>query len=200
MKIRFLIPLAFVFCCLLSACQQTTDSNAQPSLAVVDMARVMRESEPGKAGVKFLEGMQAEMQQKLDAVQAKLEKNPKDEAAQQELQQLYMASQQRIQMEQQNVANRLYDMMQRVLNAYREQQNYTVIIAADVAAAYSPSVDVTSAVIAEVNKQKMSFTPLPEPAATPAPATADPLQDAPAPAEAPQKASEEVTGEAPASK
>ncbi|MDO5483775.1 MAG: OmpH family outer membrane protein [Desulfovibrionaceae bacterium] len=178
MKLRYLVPLALICCFLLPACQQTDSKDARPALAVVDMGRVMRDSEPGREGVKFLEGIQAEMQQKLDEVQGKLEKDPKNKEAQQELQQLYMASQQRIQMEQQNVANKLYDMMQRVLNAYREQQGYTVILAADVAASYSASVDVTNAVIAEVNKQKMTFAPMPE-AGTPAPADA-PAEEQPA--------------------
>ena len=42
---------------MLLACQQTETKDAQPKLAVVDMARIMRDSEPGKAGVKFLEGL-----------------------------------------------------------------------------------------------------------------------------------------------
>lgn len=50
MRIRFFMPLIFVLSFMLLACQQT-DNAAQPKLAVVDMARIMRDSEPGKAGV-----------------------------------------------------------------------------------------------------------------------------------------------------
>ena len=46
------------------------------------------------------------------------------------------------------------------------------------AAAFNPKADVTAAVIAEVNKQKIDFKPLPEPAAPEA---------APAPAAQPQE-------------
>ena len=159
------MPLVFVLSFMLLACQQTETKDAQPKLAVVDMARIMRDSEPGKAGVKFLEGLQAGMQDKLNAIQARLEKDPKDEAAQKELQGVYMTAQQRMQAEQQNVVNLLYDTIQRVLNTYREQQGYDVIISAEVAAAFNPKADVTTAVIAEVNKQKIDFKPLPEPAA-----------------------------------
>ena len=109
------------------------------------------------------------MQDKLNAIQARLEKDPKDEAAQKELQGVYMTAQQRMQAEQQNVVNLLYDTIQRVLNTYREQQGYDVIISAEVAAAFNPKADVTTAVIAEVNKQKIDFKPLPEPAAPEAP-------------------------------
>ncbi len=165
MRIRLFMPLVFVLSFMLLACQQTETKDAQPKLAVVDMARIMRDSEPGKAGVKFLEGLQAGMQDKLNAIQARLEKDPKDEAAQKELQGVYMTAQQRMQAEQQNVVNLLYDTIQRVLNTYREQQGYDVIISAEVAAAFNPKADVTTAVIAEVNKQKIDFKPLPEPAA-----------------------------------
>lgn len=172
------MPLVFVLSFMLLACQQTETKDAQPKLAVVDMARIMRDSEPGKAGVKFLESLQSGMQEKLNAIQARLEKDPKDEAAQKELQGVYMASQQRMQAEQQNVVNLLYDTIQRVLNAYREQQGYDIILSAEVAAAFNPKADVTAAVIAEVNKQKIDFKPLPEPAAPEA---------APAPAAQPQE-------------
>lgn len=172
------MPLAFVLSFMLLACQQTETKDAQPRLAVVDMARVMRDSEPGKAGVKFLEGLQSGMQDKLNAIQARLEKDPKDEAAQKELQSVYMTSQQRMQAEQQNVVNLLYDAIQRVLNTYREQQGYDAILSAEVAAAFNPKADVTAAVIAEVNKQKIDFKPLPEPAAPEAaPAAAAQPQD-----------------------
>lgn len=178
MRIRLFMPLVFVLSFMLLACQQTETKDAQPKLAVVDMARIMRDSEPGKAGVKFLESLQSGMQEKLNAIQARLEKDPKDEAAQKELQGVYMASQQRMQAEQQNVVNLLYDTIQRVLNAYREQQGYDIILSAEVAAAFNPKADVTAAVIVEVNKQKIDFKPLPEPAAPEA---------APAPAAQPQE-------------
>ena len=178
MRIRLFMPLVFVLSFMLLACQQTETKDAQPKLAVVDMARIMRDSEPGKAGVKFLESLQSGMQEKLNAIQARLEKDPKDEAAQKELQGVYMASQQRMQAEQQNVVNLLYDTIQRVLNAYREQQGYDIILSAEVAAAFNPKADVTAAVIAEVNKQKIDFKPLPDPAAPEA---------APAPAAQPQE-------------
>lgn len=181
------MPLVFVLSFMLLACQQTETKDAQPKLVVVDMARIMRDSEPGKAGVKFLESLQSGMQEKLNAIQARLEKDPKDEAAQKELQGVYMASQQRMQAEQQNVVNLLYDTIQRILNAYREQQGYDIILSAEVSAAFNPKADVTADVIAEVNKQKIDFKPLPEPAAPEAaPAPAAQPQDKEQPKEQPK--------------
>jgi outer membrane protein len=138
-----------------------------PKLAVVDMQRVMRDSEPARAGGKFLEDLHAGMQEKIQAIEARLEKNPQDEEAQKELQTVYMTSQQRMQAEQQNVVTLLYDAIQRVMNAYRERNGYELILNAEVAAAFSPALDVTTAVIAEVNKQKVEFKPIAREAATP---------------------------------
>ncbi|MDR1660488.1 MAG: OmpH family outer membrane protein [Desulfovibrio sp.] len=148
-----------------------------PKLAVVDMQRVMRDSEPAKAGVKFLEDLHAGMQEKIQAIEARLEKNPQDEDAQKELQTVYMTSQQRMQAEQQNVVTLLYDAIQRVLNAYRERNGHELILNAEVAAAFSPALDVTTAVIAEVNKQKVEFKPLTRETATPG-EKKDPADDA----------------------
>lgn len=179
---------------VLTGCQQQESQVAQPKIAIVDMGRVMRDSEPGKEGVKFLEAQQAGMQQQLDAIQDRLEKNPKDEAAMQELQRVYAASQQRMQAEQQNVVNLLFDSVQRVVNSYREAQGYDMILGAEAVASFKPGADVTAAIIAEVNKQKVEFKPVPEsalsgmapegaPEGAPAPAVV-----APAPAEKPAEA------------
>ena len=92
------MPLALLLSFMLFACQQG-DNTAQPKVAVVDMARVMRDSEPGKTGVKFLESLQGDMQTKLNDIQQRLEANPKDAEAQKELQAVYMSAQQRMQVE-----------------------------------------------------------------------------------------------------
>lgn len=162
MRISRIILPVLVGMLVLTGCQQQETQVAQPKIAIVDMGRVMRDSEPGKEGVKFLESRQAVMQEQLDAIQDRLEKNPKDEAAMQELQRVYAVSQQRMQAEQQNVVNLLFDSVQRVVNGYREAQGYDIILGAEAAASYAPSADVTAAIIAEVNKQKIEFKPVPE--------------------------------------
>ena len=178
MRIRVLfLPIAMLGC-LLFACQQS-DTAAQPKFAVVDLARVMRDSEPGKAGVKFLEGLQADMQNKLNDIQKKLEANPKGEAAQKEMQSVYMSAQQRMQAEQQNVVNVLYDTIQRVMNAYRAEKGYAVILGSEAAVSFDSKVDVTNDVLEAVNRQKVEFKPM-----TP---EADRKEDAAAPANAPEK-------------
>lgn len=170
MRNIFITSLVLALGLFLVACQEQGVQTPQPKLAVVDTARVMRDSEPGKEGVKFLESRQAILQERLDAIQDRLEKNPNDEAAMQELQRVYAQSQQRMQAEQQNVVNLLFDTVQRVLNEYRASQGYDLILGAEAAAAFNPSADVTAAVIAEVNKQKLEFKPVPDSAVPAAPA------------------------------
>lgn len=183
------MPLALLLSLMLLACQQA-DNTAQPKFAVVDMARVMRDSEPGKAGVKFLEGLQGEMQDKLNGIQQRLEANPKDAEAQKELQALYMSAQQRMQVEQQNVVNLLYDTIQRVVNTYRTEKGYAVIISSEAVASFDSKADVTNDVLEAVNKQKVEFKSVaPEAAkAQPeaAPEAAAPKGDNAKPAKAPK--------------
>ena len=141
MRIRYFMPLALLLSLMLIACQQG-EGSSQAKLAVVDMTRVMRDSEAGKAGVKHLESLQADMQAQLNDIQKRLEQNADDADAQKELQTVYMASQQRMQVEQQNVVNVLYDTMQRIINAYRADKGYALIISSEAAASFDPKADV----------------------------------------------------------
>ena len=163
MRIRYFLPLALMLSLMLIACQQG-EGSSQPKLAVVDMTRIMRDSEAGKAGVKHLEALQADMQEQLNAIQGRLEKNANDADAQKELQTVYMMSQQRMQVEQQNVVNVLYDTMQRIINAYRTEKGYALIISSEAAASFDPKADVTTDIIAAMNKQKVDFKPAEKPA------------------------------------
>lgn len=161
MRFRFVPLLTCCLVLLLLGCQGD-GRPAKTGIAVVDMARIMRDSVPGKEGVKFLEGRQAALQADLDDIQSKVEKNPDDEKIVQELQQIFAVSQQHIQAEQQNVVNILFDAVQRVINEYRQKEGYDVILAMDAVASFNPQNDVTNAVIAEVDKLKLDFKPLPQ--------------------------------------
>ena len=164
------MPLALLLSLMLIACQQG-EGTSQSKLAVVDMTRIMRDSEAGKAGVKHLEALQADMQEQLNAIQGRLEKNGSDADAQKELQTVYMMSQQRMQVEQQNVVNVLYDTMQRIVNAYRTEKGYALIISSEAASSFDPKTDVTADIIAAMHKQKAQFKPVaPEGDAAAAPA------------------------------
>ena len=203
MRIRFLVLSLLVLCLAVSGCQQTQKPAVK--VGVVDMNRLLRDSEPGKEASRFLEGMQKEIQQQSDDVQARLGKDPENEALQRELQAIYMGGQQRINAEQQNVVSQLLDLTQRLVNNYRKANGLSVVLGTDVAVAYDPALDVTNALLDEMNKQKVNFVsvsnPHPEapakaaqdtkaaekPAEKPAPAAEKPAAEKAAPAEAKAK-------------
>lgn len=174
MSLRFKLIIVLAMSALLLACNEGQGQK----IGVVDLNRLMRDSVPGKAGLKFIENQQTELQGKLDSIQEKLEKNPADEAAMQELQKVYAASQQRIQAEGQNVVTQLFDSIQKTLNAYREKNGYSVLMRAEALDSYDPSLDVTNAVMADVDKLKIDFKPA-APQAEPQAQEAAPKSEAP---------------------
>lgn len=174
----------------LTACNES--GSGQRKIGVVDLNRLMRDSAPGKEGLKFIEARQTKLQSGLDAIQARLEKNPEDQAALQELQKVYAASQQQMQADGQNVVGALFDAIQSALNSYRERNGYAVLIRAEALDSFDPALDVTSAVMAEVDKLKIDFKAAPAPEA---PAVKDEPGEDKAPAEA--KTAEPAAGGAP---
>lgn len=166
MRITVFFSMLLLAGALLAGCNQAESS--APSVAVVDTARVFRDSDAGKAGVKFLEGMHEKMQAELNGIQESLAKNPNDQAAQQKLQETYMDFQQRMGAEQQNVLTQLNDVAQRAMDNYRTQNKLQVILGSEAALSFDKAVDVTTGVIAEMNKQKVEFKATQPEAAKPA--------------------------------
>ncbi len=185
---RFLILFVLIFG--LAACN-SSQPQEKPAMAGVDLGRLMRDSEAGKEGMKFIEAQQKELQDQLDALQDKIEQKPNDEALMAELQQLYGAAQQKIQAEGQNIASQILDLIQRTLDSYRDKNGYEIILGNDALVSYSPKLDVTEAVLKEVNAQKINFTSLTQ--------QTQQLQKAPEAAkEAEKEAPAEATPEKPA--
>lgn len=182
---------------LLAGCFQSEAPG--PKVGVVDTARVFRDSEPGKAGVKFLESLHETMQSELNVIQENLQKKPEDASIQQKLQETYMAFQQRMGAEQQNVISLLNDATQRAMDAYRAQKKLDILLGSEAALSFNKSVDVTNEVIAELNKQKVEFKPVQpeEPKAEAAPQQAPAASDAPAKDTAPAAKEKAPAKEAP---
>lgn len=166
MRIRFTLLLLLIFGVGCLACQAEANQQPQPRIGVVDGERLMRDSAPGRDAMKFVEAQQNAVQEQLAALQDKLEKNPEDEAAQKEFQKVYTASIQKLQTEAQNAANLVQDAIKRTLNAWREKNGYDMLVYSELMASYAPAVDVTKAVLDELDKQKIEFKPV---AAQPAP-------------------------------
>ncbi len=170
-----ILPLLLLLVCFVTACKPTEEvpQVATMKMKVVDIARIFRESDPGKSGVDFLNTVQAQIQTELAALQAKVQADPENMEVQQEIQIVYNQLQQRMNAEQQNVMNIVNDLLQRTLDEYRNKNKLELIVSSEVTLSYDKSLDITSEVIAEMNKHKVEYksvAPTPK-AADPAPAT-----------------------------
>ena len=197
MHVSYLLPGLLLATLFLGGCISSADSST-PTVAVVDSARVFKESEPGKAGIKHLETLHESMQAELNALQKELQDKPDDETLQQKLQEKYMVYQQRISAEQQQVINTLNEAIQKALDACRVQKKLALIVGTDMVLSYSSTADITKAVIGEVNKVKVEFKPI-EPEAE----VAAPVSPQPVPAAAqtvPAQPATQATPEVPAKK
>ncbi len=162
MQRNFLVPVLLAGA-LLSACVQPEPST--PAVGVLDTARVFRDSALGKAGVKYLQDVQTELQAELDAAQKQLQEKPNDEALQAKVQEIFMNAQQRHNAENQQVITLVNDALLRTVNAYRVQKKLLLVVGSEAALSYDASVDVTADVIAALDKEKVEFKPVraPEP-------------------------------------
>lgn len=161
MRILFVLPLLLAAALMSSACD-SSQSNSNVKIAVADISRLMADSVPGKAGIKFLESRRAGFQKELDDIQEKLKsKEEQDDSAMGELQMSLSRSQQQLQAEGQNVAAILFETLQRVLDRFREAEGYTLILGQDTVASFAKAVDVTDAIMKELDKEAIDFTPLP---------------------------------------
>lgn len=149
------LGLALALCLGIAGC----DNHSSPKIGVVDLNRLMAESVPGKAGLQYIESQQKELQARLDAIQERIEKNPNDEAAMQELQTVYTASQQKIQTEGQAVVTRLLEAIQKTVDTFRKDNGYSMLIRKEALDAVDPDLDVTETLMAEINKLELNFAP-----------------------------------------
>ncbi len=160
-----IIPLFLLMVTLLTGCNSTeTSANAAkvaestvPTIAVIDSARIFRDSEPGKAGVEFLKKIQTEMQEELGELQAKIQADPENVTLQQEAQAIFAQLQQRMGAEEQNVVNLLNDLVQRTLDEYRAAKKIPVIVGTETALSYDKSADVTTDIIEAINKHQIVY-------------------------------------------
>ncbi len=152
-----LLLATFLTACIPSEKQPETPKSAEPTIGVVDTARIFRESVPGKNGVKFLEEIQAKMQNELTALQTAIQKEPENVELQQKAQSIYMQFQQSIGAEEQNVVNILNDLMTRTIEDYRVNKKLLIIVSKETTLSYDSSMDVSADIIAELNKHDVKF-------------------------------------------
>ena len=153
--------------------------NNTPKIAVVDGAKVFRESKPGQDAMAFLRDKNNELQAEAKAAQDKVQAKQTQEnaAAFQEAVTRYQTT---MGAEQQRVVGLLQEQFNKILEKYRKDNKVDVIIAKDVALSYDEANDITNKVIEEINKTTLDLKAKPAVAATPdAAAPAAPAADAP---------------------
>ena len=162
----FVVCLSVLLCGMLIACD-SSDGTPRQKIGVVNINRILVDSEPGKAAAKYMEGLQDSLREQATELQKKFqgmsEKDADDEAKQKDVQMEYIRLQSKMQAEQQNVNNILNDVVHRVVEKYRVTNGYSIIIFSDVALSFEQSVDVTSGITMAMNAEKVEFKPLPEP-------------------------------------
>ncbi len=155
-----ILPLMLMLTFLLSACENTEKVSATDggnTIKVVDTARISRESKPGKDGMEFIGKLQAEIQEEVTALQAKLQADPENAEIQQEIQMYYGLVQQRMQAEVQNATSIMNDLVLRILDEYRTKNNLSVILNSENALSYDKSLDITTEIIEILNKQSVEY-------------------------------------------
>ncbi len=159
---------------LLAACNNT------PKIAVVDGAKVFRESKPGQDAMAYLRtksnDLQAEAKTAQEKVQAK--QSQENAAAFQEAVTKYQTT---MGAEQQRVVGLLQENFNKLLEKYRKDNKVDVVIAKDVVLSSDEATDITNKIIEEFNKTTIDLNAKAAPAAVApaaAPAAAAPKAEA----------------------
>ena len=153
---RFILTLLLALSLCLGACEEGTSKGA-PTVGIVDLSRLVRDSEPGKAANAFLEKTQKSFNDRILALQDKLQANADDEKVRAEFQSLYLGLQQRMQAEEQNVNNVLLDHILRTVKEYRAKQGLGAIVRSEAVLDYDKALDITDMILDELNKKNIEF-------------------------------------------
>ncbi len=143
---------------LLAAC------NNSPKIAVVDGAKVFRESKPGQDAMAYLRTKSTELQAEAKAAQEKVQAKQSQEnaAAFQEAITRYQTT---MGSEQQRVVGLLQENFNKILEKYRKDNKVDVVLAKDVVLSFEESSDITNKVIEEFNKTTIDLNAKPAVAA-----------------------------------
>ena len=153
---RFILPLLLALSLCLCACEEGS-SKGSPTVGIVDLSRLVRDSEPGKAANAFLEKTQKSFNDRILALQGKLQAKADDEKVRAEFQSLYLGLQQRMQAEEQNVNNVLLDHILRTVKEYREKKGLGAIVRSEAVLDYDKALDITDMILDDLNKKNIEF-------------------------------------------
>jgi len=139
---------------LLAAC------NNSPKIAVVDGAKVFRESKPGQDAMAYLRTKSTDLQAEAKAAQEKVQAKQTQEnaAAFQEAVTKYQTT---MGAEQQRVVGLLQENFNKLLDKYRKDNKVDVVIAKDVVLSSDEATDITNKIIEEFNKTTIDLNAKP---------------------------------------
>lgn len=143
----------------------TTADNPLKGLSMVDRATIFSRSDSGKAAVVYLKGISDSLNKELADYRATVKGT--DAAAQKRIQRKYNWLQTRFQAEEQQVNNALEQLYQSSLGTVMTAEQIQIVFDKSVAQAYRNQLDISQKVLDEMNKTKLTFTPLPAPAEEP---------------------------------
>jgi Skp family chaperone for outer membrane proteins len=174
--------LVLTFSLLLAAGGCAKQAGEAQRIGVVDIGRVFQESQAGKQGMAYLQSINEEFRKEFE----KLQTAPGENGNAQKLQQAIAEYQAKIGQEQERVVNLLNEEFRDVLEDFRKQNNYTVLLSQENVLSLSDGVNVTEQVIREFDKVQIDLAagaPKQEPKAEEAPAPEDQNATRPAPQE-----------------
>lgn len=152
MKKGILFLLAVALCATLSACQ-----TGGQKVALVDMGRVFQEAAPAQAGQQYLADLNMKLQTQFAEIQQKMgDKEPSPEEMAQ-IQQSVASLRANLESAQKRVMDRFDAKMTEVMDKYRADNGYTVMMLKETIVSFDKSIDVTEAIIAEMNKITLNF-------------------------------------------
>ena len=170
-----ILTLCLLFSGLIFGCENSASAPSQ-KIGLVNINRILVDSEPGRQAAKYMENLQDKLREEASELQKKAQKlaekensdkdkdinEEEEEKLQREIQMGYVRLQTKLQAEQQNVNSILNDVVHRVVEKYRRDNGYALIIFSDVVLSFDEQTDVTSNITQVMNQEKVEFKPLPE--------------------------------------
>jgi len=155
MRILGFIALAMTLAMPLSGCISGTN------VAVVNPNRLFQESISGKAGMSYLKNIETTMQEQLQAAQKIIEQKPGDENLRVRIQQEFAGYQQLMSNEQQKTVEGINQQILTSIESVRQTKKIDAIFYSENVPSFDGKLDVTSDVLAEMNRTPLEFVPAP---------------------------------------
>ena len=153
-----LLALAMSAAMMLVACNTEKKQAPKPAIIVIDQEVVYRESDAAKAAVTHLDALSRELQTRLIELQAATRTSEDKDKAEEAFEAGLNELQQQFAAEQQQVTNKVTELSEKAIDSVRKEAGASMVIGAEVVLARDAAIDMTSKVIAEMNKTKLTFT------------------------------------------